>query len=74
MATAGTAASPAPIPLRARTDKSLNFAATQPGIVYTCDPGIDADVCTTLNTTISGLYASIFTNAAANIYVKFGPT
>jgi len=44
------------------------------GITYTCDPGIPAAVCNTLNTTIAGLYASIFSNASASIYIAFGNT
>src|SRR5262245_55469093 len=52
------------------------IAGTPSGIVYTCDPEIAAlpGVCDTLNTTISKLYSSTFTNANANIYVKFGTT
>jgi hypothetical protein len=46
-------------------------------LVFTCDPTIDAAVagtCNTLNTTISGLYGSTFSNAGANIYIKYGTT
>jgi uncharacterized repeat protein (TIGR01451 family) len=46
-------------------------------ITYTCDPNIDttqAGTCNYLNTTIANLYATAFTNANANIYIKFGIT
>ena len=46
------------------------------GIVYTCDPNITAiaGVCDKLNSQISGLYASTFSNATASIYVRLGST
>ncbi len=47
------------------------------GIVYTCDPTIDAKVagtCAYLNTTVAGYYNDTFTNANANIYIKYGTT
>jgi len=50
---------------------------TTGGIVYTCDPtvtAVQANVCTTLNTTIAGLYSRAFTNANASIYVTLGMT
>jgi hypothetical protein len=42
------------------------------GIQYTCDPGITASVCATIQTTIAGQYANVFTNANAVIYVQYG--
>ncbi len=45
------------------------------GIVYTCDSSLNAvapTACTTLNTTIAGLYAAAFTNANATVYVTLG--
>jgi len=42
-------------------------------ITYTCDPTIDATqsgTCAYLNTNISGLYKSIFSNANASIYIQ----
>ncbi len=47
------------------------------GISYTCDPSVDATMagtCSTLNTTISGLYSSTFSNANASIYIQYGTT
>jgi hypothetical protein len=49
-------------------------AAGTNGITYTCDPGIPVAVCNTLNTTIAGLYASIFSNVSASIYIAFSNT
>src|SRR5579862_6356162 len=48
-------------------------AAAPNGITYTCDPSITAvaGVCNTLNSTAAGLYAGIFSNLSASIYVKF---
>ena len=43
-------------------------------ISYTCDPNVGSSVCTTLNTTIAGLYNSTFTNADATIYIQYGTT
>jgi hypothetical protein len=40
------------------------------GIDYVCDGSIATNVCTTLNTTISGQYATIFSNANAYIYIE----
>jgi hypothetical protein len=58
------------------TPVSTRGAASAAGITYTCDPSVNAivGVCNTLNTTIAGLYASIFSNATASIYVTFGST
>jgi hypothetical protein len=46
------------------------------GIVYDCDTTdsnkIGSSVCTTLQTTIAGQYASIFSNANALIYIQYG--
>lgn len=45
----------------------------QATISYTCDPTIDATqagTCAYLNTTLAGLYSSLFSNANANIYIQ----
>ena len=45
------------------------------GINYTCHPTIDANdagTCALLNTALSGLRRSNFTNANANIYITDG--
>lgn len=44
------------------------------GIAYTCNANVSASVCTTLNSTISGLYNSTFANANANVYIQYGNT
>jgi hypothetical protein len=44
------------------------------GISYTCDPTVAAATCTTLNTTIAGLYNRVFSNANADIYIQYGTT
>src|SRR5438046_1159981 len=47
------------------------------GISYTCDPTIDAAMagtCSTLNSSIAGLYSGTFTNANASIFIAFGTT
>lgn len=48
------------------------------GISYTCAANIDAlgpaNTCTTLDTTIAGLYNSTFANANASIYIQYGTT
>jgi hypothetical protein len=47
------------------------------GIQYTCDATIDATqagTCAYLNSIVSGLYGSAFTNANASIYIKMGIT
>ena len=47
-------------------------------ITYQCDASFTSDApggtCAYLNSTISGLYSSTFTNANANIYITFGST
>ena len=46
-------------------------------VSYTCDPTIDATqagTCAYLNSTVSGLYGSTFSNANASIYIKQGTT
>jgi len=55
---------------------SAQEASTPSGIVYTCDPGIAAlaGICSTLNSATAGLYAGIFTNANANIYITLAST
>jgi PEP-CTERM motif len=52
---------------------SATFASAS-GVVYTCDPNIDTGTCTTLNTTIAGIYGGAFTNANASIYIQYGNT
>ncbi len=55
----------------------LAFGATcvsAAGVSYTCDPTVAAATCHTLNTTIAGLYNSTFSNANADIYIKYGTT
>ena len=49
-------------------------AAGPSGIIYTCDPNVNAlpGLCNTLNTTTAGLYATTFANANASIYIQFG--
>lgn len=50
------------------------FAGT---VSYTCDPTIDATqagTCAYLNSTIAGLYGSVFSNANASIYIEQGIT
>jgi len=47
------------------------------GVTYTCDPNVtavSATICTTLNSTIAGLYNNTFSNVNASIYVMFGST
>ncbi len=61
--------------LRTATQPSVSGGGS--GIVYTCDPSIDAanaGTCNYLNTTIAGLYSSTFSNANANIYITYGNT
>ncbi len=67
-------ASLAPGPI---AEAAISMAPSGTGIVYTCDPTVTAispGICTTLNTTIAGLYSSVFTNANATIYVMLGDT
>jgi len=40
-------------------------------VSYTCDPSINASICTYLNTTVAGYYNNTFTNANATIYIQF---
>jgi hypothetical protein len=47
---------------------------TGSGIVYTCDSTVPASTCNYLKTTVAGYYNSVFTNANADIYIKFGDT
>jgi len=63
-----TAAAPAPLDTTTVNTGSL---------VYVCDStvnAVSATACTTLNTTIAGLYAAAFSNVNARIYVKLGNT
>ncbi len=62
---------------QAMVQPNLTPVNTGPGIVYTCDPNVDAVVagtCNYLNTTTAGHYNATFTNANANIYIKYGTT
>ncbi len=43
-------------------------------INYTCAGNVDSAICSTLNSSLAGLYNSTFTNANANIYIQFGST
>jgi len=65
-----TSMAPQALPIRSTTDST-----TGSGIVYTCDPTINAlsaTACDTLNTTIAALYSRAFTNVNASIYVTLG--
>jgi len=53
---------------------SSAMLASASGISYTCDASIPTSVCTTLNTTITGQYSSLFSDANASIYITFGNT
>ena len=44
------------------------------GISYDCASNIETSTCTYLNNNIAGLYAGVFTNANANIYIQYGST
>ena len=51
--------------------------ASASSLNFTCDPNIDAaaaGTCSTLNTTIAGLYTSTFSNVNASIYIQYGTT
>jgi hypothetical protein len=43
-------------------------------LAYTCDATISAGVCTTLNSSIAGLYDSNFSDITLNAYIKMGNT
>ena len=43
-------------------------------ITFTCDPTVDAATCNFLNTSVAGNYSSSFSNANADIYIRFGTT
>jgi hypothetical protein len=60
--------------LRAAVEPRPNAVNTGGGIVYVCDSNVPTSTCTYLNTTVAGYYNNIFTNANANIYIKFGTT
>ncbi len=60
--------------LRIATGAHPESVKTGTGIVYTCDSTVPASTCNYLNTTVAGYYNSIFLNANANIYIKFGKT
>jgi PEP-CTERM motif len=66
-----------------RLSSRLAFAAVALGLVtteakaaitYTCDASIGTTICNSLNTTIAGLYSSVFSDATARIYITFGNT
>jgi len=65
-------------PLKARVaPQDQPRANTGSGIVFTCDPNVDATqagTCNYLNTTFAGWYNSTFTNANASIYIQYGTT
>jgi hypothetical protein len=63
-------------PLLSRTivQSELTPVNTGSGIVYTCDPSVDASTCNYLNTTVAGYYNATFKNANANIYIRYGNT
>jgi hypothetical protein len=66
---------PRPKPkLRVAAEVQPNAVKTGTGIVYVCDPNVPTSTCNYLNTTVAGYYNNIFTNANANIYIKFGTT
>jgi len=44
------------------------------GITYTCNGNIETSTCSYLNTTMAGLYAGVFSNANASIYIQYGST
>jgi hypothetical protein len=44
------------------------------GISYTCAANLETTTCNYLNTTIAGLYAGVFQNANASIYIQYGST
>jgi len=48
--------------------------ASAGSINFTCDPSVDASTCNYLNTSVAGNYSSLFGNANANIYIRFGTT
>jgi hypothetical protein len=54
--------------------QALTQAPFPAGLTFTCDPAVNAiaGVCNYLNTTIASLYASVFTNVNASIYIMFG--
>jgi hypothetical protein len=65
------------LPPRPMVEALTGVAPSGAGIVYTCDSTVTAlspGICTTLNTTIAGLYSAAFTNANATIYVTLGDT
>jgi hypothetical protein len=60
--------------LRVATEPRPDAVKTGTGIVYICDPNVPTSTCNYLNTTVAGYYNNVFTNATANIYIKFGTT
>ena len=56
---------------------AFGAALSPAAVTFTCDPNVNttvAGLCTTLNTTMAGIYNNTFSNANANIYVQFGVT
>ena len=43
-------------------------------LFFTCDANVSTGVCTSLNTTIAGLYNNTFTNVTSDIYIQYGAT
>ncbi len=73
----GSSQTPGLPQLLTRVQPNLTPVNTGPGIVYTCDPNVDATkpgTCNYLNTTVAGHYNDTFTNANASIYIKYGAT
>ena len=63
------------VPRKSATPLAASPATGGTGIVYTCDPSVQAlsaTACNILNTTIAGIYKSAFANANASIYIKMG--
>ena len=53
---------------------NLTPVNTGTGVVFTCDPNVAVATCQYLNSTVAGNLNGTFTNANANIYVKYGST
>jgi hypothetical protein len=70
----GANQSPMKPTLRVATGPQPQGVNTGIGVVYTCASNVPASTCNYLNTVVAGYYNSVFTNANANIYIKFGTT
>jgi hypothetical protein len=51
-----------------------NLPLSAAGIAYDCASNIETSTCTYLNTNIAGLYAGVFVNANAKIFIQYGST